>query len=59
MRLIVVAQMLRDEPCVAYEEFYNEEIPPYAILSHTWDQHQEVIYGEDCSLKHVKAEKRL
>lgn len=57
MRLIVVAQMLKDEPCLAFEEFYNEDIPPYAILSHTWDERQEVIYGEDCALDHVKAKK--
>jgi hypothetical protein len=57
MRLIIVAEMLKDEACLAFEEFYNEDIPPYAILSHTWDERQEIIYGEDCTLHHVKAKK--
>ena len=23
-----------------FEEFFNEETPPYAILSHTWEAHE-------------------
>lgn len=28
------------------EEFYDSEIPPYAILPHTWEKSQEVSYQE-------------
>jgi hypothetical protein len=37
-------RLLRTEN-LAFEEYLTEEIPPYAILSHTWEQ-EEVSYHD-------------
>lgn len=52
MRLIV-AQTLIETQCISFAEFYGD-VPPYAILSHTWDGHQEVIFQE-CNLESAKS----
>ncbi|ETN44210.1 uncharacterized protein HMPREF1541_10761 [Cyphellophora europaea CBS 101466] len=36
------------------EEFYDSDIPPYAILSHTWDKGQEVSFQEAIHLANAK-----
>ncbi|KAE9381065.1 HET-domain-containing protein [Stipitochalara longipes BDJ] len=52
MRLINVHTM-------ELEEYFDEEIPPYAILSHTWGK-EEVSFQEWTSLfRHRKLEKRF
>lgn len=41
------------------EEYFDESIPPYAILSHTWGK-EEVTFQEWTSLpRHRKLEKRF
>lgn len=37
---------LLDCKTLQLEEFYDSEIPAYAILSHTWDKAQEVSYQD-------------
>ncbi|KAH7200661.1 heterokaryon incompatibility protein-domain-containing protein [Fusarium oxysporum] len=46
MRLIK-AKALQYEQRISFEEFYND-FPKYAILSHTWDETQEVTF-QDCN----------
>ncbi|KAI9147186.1 Vegetative incompatibility protein [Paramyrothecium foliicola] len=53
MRLIVVPTLV-DEGRIAFKEFYNEDVPPYAILSHTWSEGHEVGYSEACNIKNHK-----
>jgi hypothetical protein len=37
-------------------EYFNKSVPSYAILSHTWDENEEVSYQEMLNLSHsVKA----
>lgn len=43
MRLLRVA----DDLSLQFEEFYDDSVPPYAILSHTWGV-GEVMYEEMC-----------
>ncbi|SPJ88892.1 related to beta transducin-like protein [Fusarium torulosum] len=52
MRLIK-AQTFIQTRRISFAEFYGD-IPQYAILSHTWDGHQEVIFQE-CNLESSKS----
>ncbi|KAM0283969.1 hypothetical protein ACHAO9_009497 [Fusarium lateritium] len=52
MRLIN-AQTFITTRRISFADFYGD-IPRYAILSHTWDGHQEVIFQE-CNLKSSKS----
>lgn len=52
MRLIVAQTFIKTQ-CISFAEFYGD-VPRYAILSHTWDGHQEVIFQE-CNLESAKS----
>ncbi|KAI1046869.1 hypothetical protein LB505_009723 [Fusarium chuoi] len=52
MRLIE-ARTLVETQRISFVEFYGDR-PRYAILSHTWDSHQEVIY-QDCTHESSKS----
>ncbi|KAM5367595.1 hypothetical protein ACJZ2D_009963 [Fusarium nematophilum] len=47
MKLILVQKFLQ-EGLIRFKEFHRHNAPPYAILSHTWEEGQEVTYS-DCS----------
>ncbi|KAL5600640.1 hypothetical protein FOVSG1_008452 [Fusarium oxysporum f. sp. vasinfectum] len=51
MRLIE-ARVFVEAQCISFVEFYGDK-PRYAILSHTWESHQEVAY-QDCNLESSK-----
>lgn len=53
MRLINTLKFIQERR-IHFEEFYDSEIPDYAILSHTWERNQEVTY-EDCNSDESKA----
>nr|CEG03758.1 unnamed protein product [Fusarium acuminatum CS5907] len=44
MRLMKALELV-ETGCISFEEFYSD-IPQYAILSHTWDEKQEVTLQE-------------
>jgi hypothetical protein len=44
MRLMKARELV-ETGCISFEEFYSD-IPQYAILSHTWDEKQEVTLQE-------------
>lgn len=48
MRLIVVQSFI-DGDGICFEEFYERNVPPYAILSHRWEASQEVSYQDSNS----------
>ncbi|KAF4992900.1 hypothetical protein FGRMN_6843 [Fusarium graminum] len=52
MRLIEARQLVKRQR-ISFVEFYSD-IPKYAILSHTWDSNQEVVF-QDCNLKSSKS----
>lgn len=53
MRLINALKFFQERR-IHFEEFYDSEIPDYAILSHTWERNQEVTY-QDCNSDESKA----
>ncbi|KAM0424815.1 hypothetical protein ACHAPT_009871 [Fusarium lateritium] len=55
MRLISAKRFIKDGK-IRFKEFYRNNTPPYAILSHTWEEGQEVTY-EDCKSPDAKEKK--
>ncbi|KAF5013396.1 hypothetical protein FDECE_584 [Fusarium decemcellulare] len=55
MRVITATKFTKDGE-IHFEEFYGHNIPPYAILSHTWEEGQEVTF-EDCKSLVAKGKK--
>lgn len=55
MRLISAKRYTKDGK-IRFKEFYQNNIPSYAILSHTWEDGEEVTF-EDCKSSAVKDKK--
>jgi hypothetical protein len=53
MRLINTHKFIQ-EGRIHFEEFYDDEIPSYAILSHTWERNQEITY-QNCNSDESKS----
>lgn len=53
MRLIDTRKLV-DDHTISFQEFYTNNTPDYAILSHTWEDGQEVLF-QDCNSASAKS----